>query len=106
MIEKCIFMLASTDRMDIHQDLANKFLDEILDSPGALITDESSLTDFNGCGLDDRDDLAGLGNEAFRAYWEAWVVERVCERYLIEPFPVTIDIVELFESIDRAASGR
>ena len=97
------FTSATSDRIDAFKELADRFLREILDLPWALITDESSLSDFNGCGLDDREDLRTLDDEAYRAYWEKWVVERVCERYRIESFSVTIPMVQLLARIDRAA---
>lgn len=94
---------AASDRIDAFKELADRFLREILDLPWALITDESSLSDFNGCGLDDRQDLGAFDDEAFRAYWEKWVVERVCAHYRIESFPVTTPLVQLLARIDRAA---
>ena len=97
------FTFSPRDRIDAFAELAERFLQEILDLPWALMTDESSLSDFNGCGLDDRDDLGELDGEAHKAYWNQWVVARVCDRYRIEPFPVTIPMVQLLERIDRAA---
>jgi len=101
--EKSSVTYAPRDRIDAFEELANDFVREVLGLPWALMTDDSALSDFSGCGLDDRDDLKGLEDEAHRAFWDDWIVERVCERYRIEAFPVTIGMVQLFERIDRAA---
>ena len=103
MSEKLPLTYAPRDRIDAFEELANDFVREVLCLPWAMMTDESALSDFSGCGLDDRDDLDGLDNEAHRAFWDKWVVERVCDRYRIESFPVTIYMVQLFERIERAA---
>ena len=97
------FTFAIRDRIDAFEELADRFVFEIFDLPWALMTDESTLSDFNGCGLDNREDLKALDDEAYRAYWEEWVVKRVCEHYRVESFPVTIPMVQLLERIDRAA---
>ena len=97
------FTFAERDRIDAFEELADRFVFEIFDLPWALMTDESTLSDFNGCGLDNREDLKALDDEAYRAYWEEWVVKRVCEHYRVESFPVTIPMVQLLERIDRAA---
>lgn len=102
MTEKSSLTYASRDRINAFGELANEFLREILGLPWALMTDESSLSDFSGCGLDTQSDLEVLDDDAHRAFWEKWVVERVCSRYRIEPFPVTIPMVQLFERIERA----
>ena len=94
---------APRDRIDAFEELANDFVREVLGLPWALMTDESALSDFSGCGLDGRDDLIGSDGEAHRVFWDKWVVERVCERYRIEAFPVTISMVQLFDRIERAA---
>jgi hypothetical protein len=94
---------ASSDRIDVYKDLVDRFLSEIFGLPWALMTDESALSDFSGCGLDDREDLRGFDDDAYGAYWDRWVVERICERYRIESFPVTIPMVELLDRIYRAA---
>lgn len=96
-------VFASGDRIDAFKELADRFLSEIFGLPWALMTDESALSDFSGCGLDDREDLRTLDDEAYGVYWDKWVVTRICERYRIESFPVTIPMVQLFERIDRVA---
>ena len=102
MSEKTPLTYAPRDRIDAFEELANEFVREILGLPWALMTDESALSDFSGCGLDARHDLDVLDDEAYRAFWETWIVERVCDRYRIEPFPITIPMVQLFERIHRA----
>ena len=103
MSEKSPLSYAPRDRIEAFEELANEFVHEIFGLPWALITDESTLTDFSGCGLDTREDLEELDDEAHRAFWDQGVVERVSERYRIESFPVTISMVQLFERIERAA---
>lgn len=102
MSEKSSLTYAPRDRINAYEALANEFVREILGLPWALMTDESALLDFSGCGLDAQDDLEVLDDEAYRAFWEKWVVERVCDRYRIESFPVTIPMVQLLERIERA----
>ena len=97
------FTFALRDRIDAFEELADRFVFEIFDLPWALMTDESTLSDFNGCGLDNREDLKALDDGAYSEYWEEWVVKRVCDHYRIESFPVTIPMVKLLERIDRAA---
>ena len=103
MSEELPLTYAPRDRIDAFEELANDFVREVLGLPWAMMTNESALSDFSGCGLDDRDDLGWLDDEAHRAFWDKWVVERVCDRYRIESFPVTIYMVQLFERIERAA---
>ncbi|VVE49268.1 hypothetical protein PCO31111_04623 [Pandoraea communis] len=102
MSEKSPLSYAPRDRINAYEALANEFILEILVLPWALMTDETALSDFSGCGLDAREDLEVLDDEAHRAFWEKWVVERVCNRYRIESFPVTIPMVQLFERIESA----
>lgn len=97
---------ASSDRIDAFKELAGRFLSEIIGLPWALMTEESALSDFSGFGLDDRENLRAFDDEAYGVYWDTWVVKRICERYRIESFPVTIPMVQLFERIDRAAPLR
>lgn len=100
MSEKAPVSYAPSDRIDEFNELASDFLSEVLGLPWALITDESALSDFSGCGLDCVD---GEDDETRQTMWEKWVIECVCQRYRIEPFPVSILLVQLFERIDRAA---
>lgn len=102
MSEKPPLTYAPSDRIDAFDELANEFLHEILGLPWALMTDESALSDFHGCGLSE-EELDGLDDQARNDYWDEWVVRRVCERYRIEPFPVTIHMAALFARIERAA---
>lgn len=102
MTKKSPITYAPRDRIDAFGELANEFVREILGLPWALMTDESTLSDFSGCGMDTLSDLEGLDDDAHRAFWEKWVVERVCGRYRIEPFSVTISMVQLFERIEGA----
>jgi hypothetical protein len=102
MSEKPPLTYASSDRIDAFEELATEFLREILELPWALMTDESALSDFHGCGLG-ADKLNGQHESTRDGYWDEWVVRRVCERYRIERFPVTIRMVDLFARIERAA---
>lgn len=102
MIGKTSLGYAPRDRIDAFGELANEFVREILGLPWALMTDESALSDFSGCGPEDQHDPEGLDDEAHREFWDKWIVERVCGRYRIEPFSVTIPMVQLFERIQRA----
>jgi hypothetical protein len=104
MSEKTPLTYAPRDRIDAFGELANEFVHEILGLPWALMTDESALSDFSGCGLEARHDLEILDDEAHRVFWEKWIVERVCGRYRIEPFLITIPMVQLFERIQRATT--
>jgi hypothetical protein len=97
-------VFASSDRIDAFKELPDRFVNDIFGLPWALMTDESALSDFRGCGLDDREDLSGYDDAAYAAYWDQWVVERICTRYRVESFPVSILLVQLFERIDRATS--
>jgi hypothetical protein len=96
-------VFAPSDGVDAYASLSEEFVREILALPWAMISDASCLSDFCGCGLDDRDDLQGLDDVAFNAFWDKWIVERVCERYRIEAFAVTIRMVDLFARIERVA---
>lgn len=100
MSEKTPVNYAPSDRIDEFKELASDFLNEVLGLPWALITDESALSDFSGCGFAM---VADADDETRHAMWEQWVVDCVCQRYRIEPFPVSILLVQLFERIDRAA---
>jgi len=101
---KTSLVYAPRDRIDAFGELANEFVREILGLPWALMTDESALSDFSGCGPEDQHDLEGLGDDARREFWDKWIVERVYSRYRIEPFPVTIPMVQLFERIQRSTT--
>jgi hypothetical protein len=102
MIGKTSLGYAPRDRIDAFGELANEFVREILGLPRALMTDESTLSDFSGYGPEDQHDPEGLDDEAHREFWDKWIVERVCGRYRIEPFPVTIPMLQLFKRIQRA----
>lgn len=104
MSEKSPLTYAPRDRIDAFGELANEFVREILGLPWALMTDESALSDFSGCGLEAQHDLEGLDDEGHRVFWETWIVERVCGRYQIEQFPVTISMVQLFEQVQSATN--
>jgi hypothetical protein len=103
--EKSPVTYAPRNRIDAFEELAEDFVHEVLGLPWALMTDESSLSDFSGCGLDGRDDLTGLDDEAHRAFWDEWVVECVCQRYRVEAFPVTISMVQLSNAPRRFSKG-
>ena len=50
--------------------------------------------------MDGESDLADTDPESFRAVWNAWVVDRVCKRYRIEPFDPRMHLVDLFALIE------
>ena len=43
-------IFAARDRINAFEELANEFVREVFGLPWALMTDESALSDFSGCG--------------------------------------------------------
>ena len=92
--------IAESGRIEAYGDFTDQFLMEMVGVSGALVTDLSSLSDFFGCGMDGESDLADTDPESFRAVWNAWVVDRVCKRFRIEPFDPRMHLVDLFALIE------
>ena len=95
-------VLASQDAIDSYESIAREFLQEILEVElsECLITDESNLSDFTRCGhpKSESDDDQSANEPA--DVWDAWVVAKICDKYLIEPFETNIRLVELFRRIE------
>ena len=99
------FELAPQDRIDAYERTAREFMREILDInyDECLVTDESRLSDFSGCGIPDE---IGEGLTEMRALydaWDAWVVPVICTRYglVTSELQTTVRLVDLFEQIEQ-----
>ena len=72
-----------------------------------LVTDESALNDFYGCGEDCSDfprELENLSlprNEEYEL-WSKWVCGKISDRYAIDISDVGIYLVDMFRQINSA----
>lgn len=102
---------AAHERVDAFGFTAETFITEVLGLPWAFISDESTLADFSGIGLPEEDDehededvdAPAADAEARHERWAGRIVDRICTRYRIDRFPVTIRLVDLFARIEGAA---
>ena len=95
-----VVIFSSTERVSHYDALSKSFVRVVLGLPWAMISDDSMLVDFRGCGLPSRADGAAFDDAAADAYWDTFIVERVCAQYGIEKFPVEIRMIDLFARID------
>jgi hypothetical protein len=100
------------DRFQIlaFEQIATVFFQDILgmEYSAILITDESALSDFAGCGdscSDFPSDLKDYALPRAELYnpWRKWVAKKISERYAIDiPEAGMIFLVDLFRRIETA----
>lgn len=94
-------ILAPQDEIQNFEDVASTFFDRVLDLnfDECLITDESRLSDFTGCGLPDSIEADTL-NALYDA-WDEWIIGAVREAYGLELNTTSILLIDLFEEIEN-----
>ena len=99
---------ASTNRMEYFEREAERFMGEMFGfEPGSyLVTDESRLSDFFPCGLDDASVDAAESLEATYEAWDRWALEELERRYGVKPEATTILLTDLLWSIAQTGKGR
>lgn len=95
--------LAEQDRIDLYEATATEFFRSVLDMDYSecLVTDESRLSDFAGCGMPDELADATIGLQGLYAAWRVWVVPVIKELYGLDNVAPTILLVDLFERIEH-----
>ncbi len=103
------FEFADQFQIVAFEEIAIAFLQDILGMNyfEMLVTDESSLSDFVGCGEDCSDFPHELAspllprNEEYEL-WSKWVCRKISDRYGIEVADARIYLVDLFRQIKNA----
>ena len=95
--------LAEQDRIDLYEATATEFFRSVLDMDYSecLVTDESRLSDFAGCGMPDELADATPGLKELYAAWRVWVVPVIRDRYGLDDVVPSILLVDLFERIEQ-----
>ena len=98
--------LADQFQIVAFEEIAMVFFKEILDMDylAMLVTDESALSDFVGCGEDCGDFPQELNNLSVQRkdryeLWSKWVCRKISDRYGIELSDARIYLVDLFRQI-------
>ena len=96
-------VIAAQERIDDFECTAVEFFRAVLgmDYGECIVTDESRLSDFAGCGLPEDIADATRSLKALYSEWNAWVVPVICSRYSLTEISTTILLVDLFEQIER-----
>lgn len=75
-----------------------------LDYSACFVSDESSLSDFFGCGMPDDLPEGEIDVNALYDQWDAWVIAKIAEVYGIQIEATTLSMVDLFNRIQVARS--
>lgn len=94
-------ILAPQEEIKNMEDIASTFFERVLDLnfDECLVTDESRLSDFSGCGLPDSIEADTL-NALYDA-WDEWIIGVVNEAYGLKLNTTSILLVDLFEEIEN-----
>ncbi len=94
-------ILAPQEEIKNMEDIASTFFERVLDLnfDECLVTDESRLSDFSGCGLPDSIEADTL-NALYDA-WDEWIIGVVYEAYGLKLNTTSILLVDLFEEIEN-----
>jgi hypothetical protein len=97
MKEKIVF--TSTDTLDQYEFQAEEFLREMFDLEGGMFTDLTEISDFCGRGLTTEQMDSTDSYNALCTLWDAYIIDRIKQRYGIELDRTNILLTEVLEQI-------
>lgn len=101
-------VIESQDRIEQYEQIARRFFSDVLNCnlDECLITDDSYLNDFSGCGIDNEPNDAWSNLKEFNEAWDAWILNKLKMKYGLEYLTTAMPLLTLFRDLEEVLSRK